>query len=442
MAIYVGTSMVAWTALLAVGDKPIVAVKLGQYEVWPTEDAPVNAPPNPIDDFSASSNTIDTIKMTFGPAGGFPDPIYNLFENGFEVVTDIATGYVLDRTGPYTADYHVEAVNSQGSADSNIDSGTAHEYVPPPPGEAPGYISNFSATDDEIGQITFTFSTTSGNPTPTYYIFEDGTDKGRIYSSGETWEYPGGHTANFQVQAYNSTGDTLSNTDSGISATISGLVIVDFDGYSADPGGEGTVSIDNGIGAFTVPAGVTSVRYTVQGAGGSGAYRSCPDSSSDEAGGGGRAGGFLNFIAIQVAPGEVIPFTIGKGGIGVWNSNSAVNGNQGGTSEFQNIVGGGAGGTWSDDNNCSYDLGAVFSGIFEYANTNFFSYGGEASGAGGAGGQPGYADLHNESGMGVVSGHGEAGSGGGARVVADNTDVSAEGISGNGGDGQVVITWG
>ncbi len=95
---------------------------------------------------------------------------------------------------------------------------------------APSEITNFSATDDEIGQITFTYSNATGYPKPTYNLYKDDSLVETGVVSGDSYTVSAS-TADYKVLATNSEGSTYSNTDSGTSISDgSTTLLVSLDG--------------------------------------------------------------------------------------------------------------------------------------------------------------------------------------------------------------------
>ena len=79
---------------------------------------------------------------------------------------------------------------------------------------------------------------------------------------------------------------------------------------------------------FTVPKGVKQVDVRIFGGGGGGI-------SKRTISGAGGGGGWMNNAIINVTPGEVIPITIGAGGLGKFNTASSIaNAGSGGTTSF------------------------------------------------------------------------------------------------------------
>ena len=178
-------------------------------------------------------------------------------------------------------------------------------------------------------------------------------------------------------------------------------------------------------GTFTVPAGVYSVQVTVVGAGGSGA-------NGQTNGGGGYAGGVVTH-SVAVTPGQVIPVSVGAGGVAREYSASGgyVNGAAGGNSAFGSVVAaGGSGGSVNGNNypgvGAATQYGSVDGGKYIYLYTTGFG----GQGCIGNGGKAGGAiPAHSARAGGVGAG------GGGACFATYGT------WSGVGGRGQVLVSW-
>lgn len=175
-------------------------------------------------------------------------------------------------------------------------------------------------------------------------------------------------------------------------------------------------------GSFTVPAGVYSVQVTVVGAGGSGA------NSSFNAGGG-YAGAVVT-QTVSVSEGQVIPVSVGAGGVAREFNNSGGNSNgaAGGNSSFGSIVAsGGSGGIIGGGyggNGGSTPYGTVDGGAYAYAA--LVGYGGQGCiGNGGGGG----------AGFGSAAAGGVGAGGGGVCYAIVGT------WTGTGGRGQVLVAW-
>jgi len=93
---------------------------------------------------------------------------------------------------------------------------TGQEPPPPPSPTPPSTISDFSASDNKMNEITMTWSNADGYPTPKYDLYS--TDSGLIASnvqSGYSLTVTGPHTEVYYVVAINSEGQSTSNQDSG-----------------------------------------------------------------------------------------------------------------------------------------------------------------------------------------------------------------------------------
>jgi hypothetical protein len=110
-----------------------------------------------------------------------------------------------------TYDYYIEATNSEGTIQSNTDEGTSESgTLPPSP------IDDLVASDDEIGQVTITWTHSVGSPVPTHTLYRDGSILTASASSPYTDTVAAG-TYEYYVEAKNSEGTEISNTDEGTS---------------------------------------------------------------------------------------------------------------------------------------------------------------------------------------------------------------------------------
>ncbi|MBX9934572.1 MAG: hypothetical protein K2Y56_24155 [Methylobacterium sp.] len=134
--------------------------------------------------------------------------------------------------------------------------------------------------------------------------------------------------------------------------------------------GDGNLRVFLASGTFIVPAGVTSIRVRVHGAGGQGGYNCA--STGPAAGGGG--GGFA-MKTVAVTPGASYAVTVGKGGTRAIAAGS-LNGNAGGSSSFGAVcsASGGGGGTY------------VFGANYNPGGTGGTGTGGDVNYTGGNGG--------------------------------------------------------
>lgn len=162
--------------------------------------------PSQITDFVASDTLSQKIKFTWTNSIGVPTPIQDLYMDGSLLTPDISSGYEYITSPNTSGTFYIIATNSVSSTQSNLDVGTALD--------APGTIADFDASDNIVGSIQFTWSNTSGVPTPTYDIYQDGVLFASNVGSGFQQSVPIG-TALYYVQAINVSGTTNSNTDSG-----------------------------------------------------------------------------------------------------------------------------------------------------------------------------------------------------------------------------------
>ncbi len=153
--------------------------------------------------------------------------------------------------------------------------------------------------------------------------------------------------------ALGAVGETAGNALPKTGGTMTGNLILNAD-PTADLGAATKQYVDNKVastgtyhteiitasGDWQVPGGVTSVFVRIFGGGGCGS-----GSGSTGYYGGGGGGGHMATSTISVAPGTMIPITIGAGGV---ESNSA-SARTGGTSSFGVYLSadGGSGGTWN-----------------------------------------------------------------------------------------------
>lgn len=97
-----------------------------------------------------------------------------------------------------------------------------------PANSVPTAITDFAASDDQLGQVTVTFTNATGTPTPTYNLFEDNVQVATGISSGYVHTVTAG-TYTYRVDAVNSEGTTASNNDSGTStAPVAPTAIADL----------------------------------------------------------------------------------------------------------------------------------------------------------------------------------------------------------------------
>lgn len=155
-------------------------------------------------------------------------------------------------------------------------------------------------------------------------------------------------------------------------------------------------------GNFTVPAGVYFIRRRVWGAGGAGG-----GAKGTGAGAGGGGGAFAEDV-LAVTPGQVLPVTIGAGGVGA----AGANGTSGGTTSMSGITcPGGSYGTYGDS---AASTGFGYGGI--PTGGTVARQGGNGQGASAAGGT-------------LLGGMGGASYGSGSAPFV--TGVTANGVSGS-----------
>jgi len=165
-------------------------------------------------------------------------------------------------------------------------------------------------------------------------------------------------------------------------------------------------------GAWTCPAGVTSVQALVVAGGGGGGAGS---TGSQLGGGGGGAGGLIYSSSVTVTPGQTYSVVVGQGGMpGITLSSAGTNGQQ---SSFSNLIAIGGG----------------------YGGVRSVSEAGGSGGSGGAGaGNPvlGGTGTYGQGNNGAGSQIGAfGGGGGGAGAVGSAGQASTEPTGGSGGIG-------
>jgi hypothetical protein len=164
-----------------------------------------------------------------------------------------------------------------------------------------------------------------------------------------------------------------------------------------------------GTCSWSVPAGVTSVRYLVVAGGGGG--------GSDNGGGGG-AGGYLAGSSTVTTPGDSALVVVGNGGAGAVNASSTAS--NGGNSSFASLIALGGGGGGSIDNTAGADGGSAGG---RAANRSQIAEGLITT----------TSPLQGNNGGGKNSGGFGGGGGGGASTAGVN---GGSNIGGNGGAGQ------
>jgi hypothetical protein len=180
---------------------------------------------------------------------------------------------------------------------------------------------------------------------------------------------------------------------------------------------------------WTAPAGVSSVKVRVWGAGGGGGY--CIDNQSNATGGGG--GGYAEKILL-VTPGTSYAVTVGTGGLGGWydgqNTGTQFTAQSGGSSSFAALIsatGGGGGINVNQTGNYGSGSGGSGSG----GDINF------TGGSGGAFTNNSYGTGWSATGGGSAAGPWGPGFRGGNIHQASSSQTNLTGgggVGGNGGD--------
>ena len=282
----------------------------------------------------------------------------------------------------------------------------------------PSAITDFSASTGQIDQITVTFSSATGEPVPTYDLYEN-VGPGTLITSGITSGYVHSTTTaskELYVKAVNSAGSTASNMSTGTTSS---------------PAGSQTFTAS---GNFVVPRGYTSVNVCLCGAGGSGSSANFGSSSNEVDRLGGRGGAHYSGT-VSVTAGENISVIIGSGGAAqtITSTKTSKNGVSGGSSSFGSATAsGGAGGNYSGNGGGSSTVcgGTRYDGARSaISNGGEYSYGGQKGMYGNGGRGNKYANGYG----------GGIGAGGAGAFSTGNMNFGVS--SGAGGRGQCVITW-
>jgi hypothetical protein len=183
---------------------------------------------------------------------------------------------------------------------------------------------------------------------------------------------------------------------------------------------------------FTVPAGVTQVEVEVWGAG-SGSFASLPGLAS----GGGSGGGYARKLVTGLAPGQVVPVTVGAGGAA--GTASGTPAGSGGTSSFGQFVSATGGSLNYQATTSAPGNGATPPGTGIDGDVNFSGSAGQAGilnqgGMGGAAPMGGTQNSGSTGNTGTFPGGGASGAGTGA-----TSNTAFNGASGAGG--LVVVRW-
>ena len=198
------------------------------------------------------------------------------------------------------------------------------------------------------------------------------------------------------------------------------------------PGFGSGVQSFTSTGNFTVPIGVTQVEVEAWG-GGSGSYASVPGLPS----GGGAGGGYARKLVASLTPGQIIPVTVGGGGVAGSTSGTAAG--PGGTSSFGQFVNATGGSLNYLATTSAPENGATPPGVGVGGDVNFTGSAGQAGimnqgGMGGGAPMGGAQNSGTTGNVGSFPGGGAAGAGTGA---SGNTALNGAA----GGGGLVVVRW-
>ncbi len=189
-------------------------------------------------------------------------------------------------------------------------------------------------------------------------------------------------------------------------------------------------------GNFTVPAGVTQVEVEVWG-GGSGSYASVRNGSVGIPSGGGSGGGYARKRVINLMAGQVIPVTIGSGGVGGTVAGGAPSAGQ--SSSFGLYVSA-TGGLLNELATMTNPLnGAAKGGCGTGGDVNLTGSAGQA-GLWNQGGLGGGAPMGGARNSGTVGAQGTF-PGGGAAGAGTGADSATPYDGAAGGAGLVVVRW-
>jgi len=201
---------------------------------------------------------------------------------------------------------------------------------------------------------------------------------------------------------------------------------------SLRPGFASGVQTFTSSGVFAVPMGVTQVEVEVWGAG-SGSFASVPGLAS----GGGSGGGYARKLITGLIPGQVVPATVGAGGIA--GTTSGVAPTVGGASSFGQFVSASGGGLNYLATTAQPENGATPSGTGIGGDVNIAGSAGQAGimnqgGMGGAAPMGGAQNSGSTGNTGSFPGGGAAGAGTGA---SGNTGYNGAA----GASGLIVVRW-
>ena len=186
-------------------------------------------------------------------------------------------------------------------------------------------------------------------------------------------------------------------------------------------------------GSFQVPAGVTQLEVEVWG-GGAGSFAS----TSSAASGGGGGGGYARkrIAPGLITPGQVIPVTVGSGGVGGTVGGSPATGGQ--SSSFGAFVAA-TGGTINPYATVSSPQLGGGGGAGQGGDVNLSGSAGQAGlmGVGGMGGGAPMGGMQNSG----TTGNAGTGPGGGASGAGTGSNGSTPYPGANGASGLVVVRW-
>ncbi len=200
--------------------------------------------PSTIVDFTATTHLQGMVRFAWTVATGLPTPIYDVWDSSTVVLAGATSGDSYSVVG--TENYYVKATNTEGVVASNIATGTGLPVM-----AMPGKVVDFMATDTLKGRIEFTWSDTTGTPTPTYDLFNTTSMVQTGLTSGDSINVIG--TDNYFIIATNSEGSNASNINEGTGLTESPGTVYDF---TATDDGIGTITF-----TWTAATGVPAPTY-------------------------------------------------------------------------------------------------------------------------------------------------------------------------------------
>ena len=198
------------------------------------------------------------------------------------------------------------------------------------------------------------------------------------------------------------------------------------------PGFAAGVQTFNNGGTFIVPNGITQIEVEVWG-GGSGSYASTASLAS----GGGAGGGYARKLVAGLAPGQVIPVSVGIGGSGGTTSGSAAS--PGGSSSFGTFVSATGGSLNSSASVSTPQNGGTPGGVGVGGDVNLTGSSGQSalmSAAGIGGGAP-LGGMQSSGTVGVPGVFPGGGAGGAGTGVNGTTPYNGAA----GASGFVVVRW-